>query len=103
MNQKLSVACWLEVPKNAPDSYVLIERTGSSVLNHVTTATVAVQSYATSLYDAAALNEEVKAVMKDLNDSDLVGAALLQSDYNFTNTSKKEYRYQAVYNIVYRE
>lgn len=102
LNDRLSVPCWLEVPKDAPDSYVIIERTNSSRRNHIMTAVFAIQSYAASLYDAAALNQEVRGVMEELNGSALVGAALFQSDYSQTNLPKKQYRYQAVYNIVYR-
>ena len=58
-------------------------------------------SYAESLYYAAALNEDVKQAMDDIIALDTVSSAELNSDYNFTDTETKKYRYQAVYDLVY--
>lgn len=89
-------------PQTAPSKWVLIEKTSSARSNKINTATIAIQSYAASLYEAADLNEAVKAAM--LNDDGLVslGAIFgvsLNADYNFTDTTKKKYRYQAVFDI----
>ena len=59
------------------------------------------QSYAPSLFEAAELNERVKAAMDDLILLPDIFSAKLDSDYNFTDTATKQYRYQAVYNITY--
>ena len=50
---------------------------------------------------AAELNEQVKAAMEDLADLDEVSACRLNSDYNFTDTTTKHYRYQAVFDLVF--
>lgn len=81
--------------------YLLIEKTGSSRENFIDTATITIQSYAESMYEAAVLNERVKKAMDDIAVLSNVSKSELNSDYNFTDTTKKEYRYQAVYDITY--
>ena len=101
LDNKLTQPVWMELPKlgTIPDEYVIIEKTGSNRNNHLMSSTFAIQSYAKSLYEAALLNEEVKEAMDSLIELDDVTRASLNSDYNFTDTSKKQYRYQAVYDI----
>ena len=93
----------MEVPLNASDldKYVVIEKTGSGRENHIMDSTFAVQSYAKSMYKAALLNERVKEAMDSLVELDEVTKSELNSDYNFTNETKKQYRYQAVYDITH--
>ena len=94
----------LEVPAQpTPQRYVVIEKTGSSTINRIPTANVAVQSCATTLYDAAALNEKVKAAMDAIVSLSAIGACRLDTDYNFTDPSSKTYCYQAVFRITYME
>lgn len=102
LNQELSVPAYLEIPKaGAPSSYVTLERTGSGVTNHIKRATFAFQSVAPSLYEAAVLNEAVKEAMDNAVTLPEIARAHLNSDYNFTDTEKHYYRYQAVYDIVH--
>lgn len=97
----LSVPVYMEIPQNPPPSFVIIEKTASGMENRVYSATFALQSYAGSMYAAALLNEDVKAAMDEMAASTNVGSARLNSDYNFTDTATKRYRYQAVYNLSY--
>lgn len=84
-----------------PDEYVLIEKVGERIRNHVRTPSVALQSYSlTSLYNAAALDERVREAMDAMTDNALISSARMASNYNFTDTSTKRYRYQCVYDIV---
>lgn len=99
LDQKLSVPVYLEEPPQKPGEYVLIEKTGSVTRNRLTGGTCAIQSYAKSLYEAAALNEQVKAAMSEIITLDEVAKVSLNSDYNFTDTETKRYRYQAVYDL----
>ena len=102
MEEKLNVFVGLEVPdEDVPSRYVIIEKTSSSRINHIDTATFAFKSYAPTMYEAAELNEAVKLAADGLIENDLISRAALNSDYNFTDTAKKVYRYQAVYNITY--
>lgn len=95
-----NIPAFTEKPKEL-EEYVLIEKTGSRKTNHIKTATVAIQSYSNSLYNAALLNELLKDTMEDITEENNVSSCKLNSDYNFTDTTTKEYRYQAVFDIVY--
>lgn len=81
------------------DRYVLIERAGSSRQDRIEKATIIIQSYGKSLYEAAALNEKVKLQMEDIDKLSEIGSCNLQTDYNFTDKTTKKYRYQALYEI----
>lgn len=101
LNNKLSEPCYMEEP-DEEDTFVLLEKTGSSLSNYVYSATFAIQSYATSLYEAAELNEKVKAAMLTIADElNTVSKCNLNGDYNYTDTTKKRYRYQAVFDITH--
>lgn len=98
------IPCFMERPEQRPNGmYILIEKTSASRTNHLDQATMAVQSYAPSLYEAAQLNEAVKAIMLDSVSEENISAVKLQTDYNFTDTATKQYRYQAVFDIYYME
>ena len=90
-----------ELPKDKPAAFVRFERTGGSKSNMIDRATIAVQSYGSSLLDSINLNETVKAAMESLIERDDVSRCMLEADYNFTDTSTKHYRYQAVFSITY--
>lgn len=101
LGDELNIPVYAEVPKDAPERFLIVERTSGGHTDKVDNATIAVQSYAGSLYDAAVLNEDVKAAMLYDMDIDSIPACHLNSDYNFTDTASKRYRYQAVFNITY--
>lgn len=98
---ELNIPVYAEVPKDAPEKFLIVERTSGGHEDKVDTATIVVQSYAGSLYDAASLNEDVKGAMLYEMDLPSIPACHLNSDYNFTDTATKRYRYQAVFNITY--
>lgn len=99
----LDPPCCMERPAIAPDKFVLLEKTGESRENHICTAILAVQSCAPSLFEAAELNEQVKAAMFDAARLPGIAAVRMNSDYNFTDTAMKGYRYQAVFDVTHYE
>lgn len=101
LSEHASVPVYLERPARKPPRFILVEKTGSGRSDHLNEATIAVQSWAPRLTEAAALNEEVKTLMDNLIELDSVSRSQLNSDYNFTNTADKQYRYQAVYDITH--
>lgn len=101
LDKRLSVPAFLERPAEPPEQFVLFEKTGSGKSNHLPSATFAFQSYAKSMYEAAILNEEVKSVVEELIKLNEISNVQLNSDYNFTDATTKEYRYQAVFDINY--
>ena len=108
---KLNVPVFLMEPEgDAPESYVLVEKTGSRSRNRVFRTTFAVQSdggaFRGSGADGSALaamtlNEQVKAAMDALPELDAVAASRLNSDYPYHDTERKRYRYQAVYDVTH--
>lgn len=102
LSNELNLPVCMEVPEKQK-RYVLIQRTGGSEPEHICTATVAIQSVAESLYEAARLNNRVKKAMRKLEQLPEVSSSELNSDYDFTDTKTKSYRYQAVYDLVYFE
>lgn len=101
LNNVLRFPAYMELPEEHPTKYILIEKTGSSNENHVNSATIAIKSHAESLYEAASLNEDVKREMNKIIKLNEISDVQLNSDYNFTDTVKKQYRYQAVYDLIY--
>lgn len=102
LEEELTVPCAMQEPANKTpgnDRFVVLEKTGSSKTNHIYTATFAIQSYAPTLYEAALLNEEVKAAMYDIISKDEITRVSLISDYAFTKESTKQPRYQAVFEL----
>lgn len=93
----------MEVPDPVTPSYVVIEKTGSGEENRLSRATLAVQSVAPTLYEAALLNERVKTAMRELPTLTNVFRCACGSDYNFSNPETRERRYQAVFEIYYEE
>lgn len=87
------------------DEYVLIKKTGSGFNNLISSTSVTIQSYSDSLYNACLLNEKVKTIMlgldgRGITELDEVSKCGLNSDYVYTDTTTKHYRYQAVYELV---
>ena len=97
----LDVAVYMEVPPDPPEAFVAIEKTGSSLRNHIYTSTLAIQSYGPTLLAAATLSEEVKGRMLYGALPDEITRVSLNGDYNFTDTETKRYRYQAVFDITH--
>ena len=94
----------LELPPGKdPAKYVVIEKTGSSKTNRLPNATLAIQSYGPTLYDAASLNESIKTIMEEAVSLDDISKVSINSDYNFSDPDTKRYRYQAIFQIWYYE
>ena len=100
LTNELNVFVGMEPPEDLTD-YVLLDKTGSSRTNHIITSTFAVQSYGASLYEAMELNDIVAEAMRGLLDLPEITKVELETDYNFTNTTTKQYRWQAVYDITH--
>ena len=99
-DETLNTPAYMEVPTKLTD-FILLDQTGTSKTNHITTTTIAVQSYGKTLWDAMQLNEKVKDAMQQFVWQDNVARVELETDYNFTNTETKQYRWQAVFQITH--
>lgn len=98
---KLNMPVYLEEPKDKPAEYLLVMKTGSSRRNLIPSAMITVRSYSTSLSKAIDLNELVKATMFEAIEVSDITKVELNSDYNFTDTETKRYRYQAVFDVTH--
>jgi hypothetical protein len=101
LNDVLTLPVYMERPETPPGEYVIIQKTGASKQNHICSATMAFQSYSDTLCGAALLNEVVKEAVENSVTLPEISSAKLNTDYNFTNTASKQYRYQAVFNITH--
>jgi len=96
-----SINAYMERNNGIKGDFVLIEKTGSGEENHIKNSTLAVQSFSDSLYNTALLNEKIKELMKQIIELDEVSKCSLNSDYNYTIPNTKEYRYQAIFDLVH--
>lgn len=102
LNRTLTdVTVTTEIRQGMPESFVFIEKTGSSMRDRLKVSRIAVQSYAASLYGAVALNERVKEAMFDMVSEPEITNVELNSDYNYTDTQTKQPRYQAVFELTH--
>ena len=101
LSKELGVNVYGQEEDAEDGSYVVIEKLGSYVENFTRHATIALKSYGTTLLESAELNERAKNAMDDVIKKPEISCSKLNSDYNFTDTTTKKYRYQAVYDLVY--
>jgi hypothetical protein len=88
---------YTEIEKSMPDEFITLEKTGGGESNFIGETTIAIQSWADSLARAAEINEIAKDAARNLINDGRVIQADLQTDYPFTDTETKKYRYQAVF------
>lgn len=99
LKSKMNVFVGLEKPEPLLAEYVLLEKIRSNRNNHLHSSTFAFQSYSTSLYKASQLNELTKQAVDSLIELNEIAGIQLNTDYNYTDTTTKQYRYQAIYDI----
>lgn len=100
LSTKLDCQVLPEKPERPFGRMVFVERTGGNG-RFLRQTTIAIQSYETSMYKAAELNEEVIKYMNQIVELDEITRVDLNQNYNFTDTNTKEYRYQAVFDIYH--
>lgn len=104
LNENLDDPVFMEYPiENTPERFYVLEKTGGNRLEHIAYATFALQSYGGTLYSSAAMNLVAINTMLDAVLLDSVSSVSLNSDYNFTDTTRKRERYQAVFDITHYE
>lgn len=104
LDGKVDCPVLLEDTEGRAIKRVLIEKT-SGRGEFTYESTLAIQSYGRTLYEASVLNQTViSLLLKEddgfglLSERDVLSVEL-NSNYNYTDTSTKEYRYQAVFDI----
>jgi len=101
-SDKLDVPVCLEKPDGLVQPFVVIDVTGVRKINEgVYIATAALQSYSHSKYEAEQLNRVVMRAADELVERMEIGSASLDTYTPFNDLTRKMYRYQAVYIIVF--
>lgn len=91
-----------EVPIGMPDRFITVEKTGGQQRGvGLFQSTLAIQSWETSREKAAELSEEVCSAMRNMPDEVSQVTRCRGADYDFTDTTTKRYRYQAVFTITH--
>ena len=103
LNQTLDDPVYMHFPQNAPTRLYVLERTGGRRENQICYATFALQSYGGTLYDTAVMDLEGTKAMLNAYTLEAVSDVALNSSYNFTDTTRKRERYQAVFDVVHYE
>ena len=98
---RLDCPVYMEYPEDAPEYFVILDRTDSRRENHIDSATFVVQSYGPSKLAAAMLNAKAKEAMDSLIELNRIAACNFSGDYPFPDTKRKRHRYQAVYQITH--
>lgn len=86
---------------NRPERYYLVEKTSGSETIGLQNANIAVQSYAPSLVECMGLNYAAIEKMRTLTENVQVTRCRLVTNYNYTETGTRRYRYQALFSISY--
>lgn len=103
LQSKLPDPAYMEKTPGAPARHYVLEKLGGSVKDHIWNAVFAVQSCAPSMLEAAEMNSEVIKAMLAAPELPKICDVQLNADYNYTDTASKGYRYQAVFDICYKE
>ena len=89
------------VPVDPPGTFVTVEKTGGRCVNRISASTLAIQSWAPSIAEAAALNDRVKTAMEAVVRLTNISSCELNTDYNYTDTTRNHCRYQAIFDVVH--
>lgn len=101
--EELGVPTYGSLPPNPPAMMVTVEKTGGRRTNKIDAATLAIQSWAPTIEQAAQLNDRVKTAMEGCVQLNSISSCDLDTDYNFTDDVRNRPRYQAVFDVVYYE
>lgn len=103
ISENMNIPVFMEEQIDVSCPYIVLEKTGGSESNRLQTGTFAIQCYGNTKYESASLNAKLKTKMIEITSVDNIFKCQLNSDYDYTDTQKKKYRYQAVYNITYMD
>lgn len=95
------VGVYAELQKEIVYPFVIVEKTGGNVKNHIKHSMITIQSYDKTLLSAAKLNEKVMNAMAEAIDLKEICSIGVNSNYNYTDTANKRYRYQAVFDVYH--
>ena len=65
LEEKLGVPVLMEVPKEKPSEYILLQLIDSGKINHIDAATFSIVAISDTLYNAAELSNKIKETLLD--------------------------------------
>ena len=90
-------------PSPMPPRFFAIKKGESQVRNMIPTATITVYSYAPTEFEAASMNQDVKAQMLEMAEQPEICRVALDTDFSSPDTEVKSPRYQAIFYVTYYE
>lgn len=90
-------------PSPMPSSFYAIQKTDSEIRKMIPTATITVYSYAPTEFEAATMNQDVKAQMQAMAELPEICRVALDTDFSSPDTEVKSPRYQAIFYVTYYE
>lgn len=101
LKSELGIPVYAEVPKDIKYPFCIVSKSGGNRKNFIYHSMIIVQSYDATLLKAAELNERVIDTMYELEKLKEICSISLNSNANFTDTTNKRYRYQAVFDVYH--
>ena len=101
LSDNMDIPVLMEHPQTSVKKYILLQLADASIVNHIDMATIFVNVYADSLYEAAELRDKVKELL--LNAIFITGIAKssLGQDQAATDSANHLYQYSLTFNFYY--
>lgn len=103
LNQLDDIPVYLEKPATKPDTYVLLNRIDGGMIDQISAATFSVVCIAPSMYEAAALAKEVKALLFSSVSEESISSAKLGGETGSADSKERGYQYELIFNFYYYE
>lgn len=98
----LDVPVYVMMPDVLPQEFVVIDRTGTSIENRITTTSIVIDSYSSvSTLAAAELADAVNSAMDELNNDANVAGCHMENCIKYTDVVRKIPRYQSTFAITH--
>lgn len=102
LKKELSVPVYMEVPPKPAKSFVTIQKIDGGRTNKINAATISIESYAESKFDACSLSELVKETMEEMGETSTdVYSCKLGGESDSSDLENKRYRYETIWNLYY--
>lgn len=91
----------MEIPKDPPGEFVLLQLADGGQINHIDAATFFVTVYGTTLYAAAELKEQVKTLLFNAISLPSISSATLGQERAGVDIDLHIYKYDLTFNFYY--
>lgn len=102
IENNLPYHAYMEIPRETPDAFFIIEKLGGTRDEQIDAAVVAVQTYAPTMYKAAEISGTlINAMLNEFIAVPDITSVRLNSSYNYPDQRIEKYRYQSLFEIYY--